>query len=93
MCDNLWSSARIGPLYINNLTKSIKSSVRLFADDCLIYHTINSPSDQLTLQEDLDILATCGAKNWQMKYYEQKCSIMQMTKQHTLPQNIAMNYL
>jgi len=32
---------QVGPtlflLYINDLTKNIKSSVRLFADDCLIY--------------------------------------------------------
>jgi len=69
-------------LYINNLTKSIKSSVRLFADDCLIYSTINSPSDHLTLQEDLDRLAT-WAENWQMKFNVQKCSIMRMTKQQT----------
>ena len=26
-------------LYINNLTENIRSSVRLFADDCLIHHT------------------------------------------------------
>jgi len=64
------------------LLKHIKSSVRLFADDCLIYHTINSPSDHLTLQEDLNRLAT-WAENWQMTFNTQKCSIMQMTKHHT----------
>ena len=69
-------------LYINDLINNIQSSVRLFADDCLIYRTINSPSDHLTLQEDLDRLAI-WAENWQMKFNIQKCSIMQMTKQQT----------
>jgi len=52
-----------------------------FADDCLIYHTINSPSDHRTLQEDLNRLAT-WAENWQMTFNIQ-IAIMQMTKHHT----------
>jgi len=39
----------------------------------------NSPSDHLTLPEDLNRLAT-WAENWQMTFNIQKCSIMQMTK-------------
>ena len=39
--------------YINDLPDSLKSRVRLFADDTIVYLTINSKSDPETLQNDL----------------------------------------
>ena len=49
----------IGPLlfllHINDLPDKIKSQVRLFADDCLIYKTIDSVQDQLNLQQYLKL--------------------------------------
>ena len=36
-------------LYINDLISNIQSTVRLFADDCLIYRPINSPNDHQLL--------------------------------------------
>ena len=39
-------------LYINDLVSAIRSSVRQFADDCLIYRTIHFPMDHAILQED-----------------------------------------
>ena len=39
--------------FINDMTVSITSSVKLFADDCLVYRTIQSSNDAIQLQEDL----------------------------------------
>ena len=40
-------------IFINDLTESITSSVKLFADDSLVYRTIHSSNDAFQLQEDL----------------------------------------
>ena len=54
-------------LYINDLPQSIKSQVRLFADDALIYHVIHNQSDHETLQADLQHLET-WQRNWLMQF-------------------------
>ena len=60
----------LGPLlflcHINDLPEAVKSKVRLFADDCLLYRNINTPQDHITLQEDLRRLKD-WAKNWGMR--------------------------
>ena len=43
-------------VYINDLPKNIVSSVKLYADDVLIYRTINSEQDHMILQQDLNML-------------------------------------
>ena len=40
------------------LPDCVSSKVRLFADDCLLYREIRSPSDQEKLQTDLKNLET-----------------------------------
>ena len=61
----------LGPVlflvFINDLPDNIRSSVRLFADDCVLYRNIRSFSDCLILQDDLDQLARWEA-DWQMKF-------------------------
>ena len=44
-------------IYINDLVTHIQSTVRLFADDCLIYRPIFTPTDHQILQEDLQKLS------------------------------------
>jgi hypothetical protein len=48
----------LGPImflcHINDLPDCVNSSVRLFADDCLLYRTIKKEEDHLTLQADLN---------------------------------------
>ena len=61
----------LGPLlflvYINDLPPNINSTVRLFADDYVIYKEIKSPQDAVTLQKDLETLSA-WEKLWQMKF-------------------------
>lgn len=47
----------LGPIFflfhINDLPTLVKSQVRFFADDCLLYSPINSQQDHRILQSDL----------------------------------------
>ena len=40
-------------MYINNLPENLQSTVKLFADDALLYGVITSDSDYDRLQDDL----------------------------------------
>jgi hypothetical protein len=68
----------LGPIlflcHINDLPDAVKSSVRLFADDCLLYREINSRNDYNKLQKDLEILGK-WAENWGMRFNATKCYI------------------
>ena len=73
----------LGPIlllcHINDLPDAVKSSVRLFADDCLLYREINSQNDHNKLQKDLENLEK-WAENWGMKFNATKCYIMSIKK-------------
>ena len=84
----------LGPIlfliFINDLPENIRSSVCLFADDCVLYRNINSRTDRQILQEDLDSLAQWET-DWQMKFNVAKCHPMRVTRH--LPSNqIHFNY-
>ena len=59
-----------GPLlllcHINDPPDAVKSSVRLFADDCLLYRNIKTERDHTILQQDLANLEI-WAINWGMR--------------------------
>ena len=73
----------LGPLlfliYINDLPSQVKSQVRLFADDCLLYRPINSLQDQLQIQKDLISLEK-WASTWGMRFNATKCYVMQIAR-------------
>jgi len=50
----------LGPLlflaYVNDIWKNLESTIRLFADDCIIYREILNVKDVEQLQTDLDRL-------------------------------------
>ena len=75
-------SAVLGPIlfliFINGLTDNIKSSVRLFADDCVLYKNIHSLQDCLILQED-----ALWESDWQMKFNVAKCHSMRVTRHYS----------
>ena len=71
----------LGPLlfldYINDLPDVCKSSdTRLFADDNLLFRTINNQKDGILLQQEM------WERTWQMSFNAKKCSVM-----HILPSN------
>lgn len=69
----------LGPIlflcHINDLPDTVSSTVRLFADDCLVYRNIKNREDQNKLQADLQNLET-WAKTWGMRFNAKKCYIM-----------------
>ena len=67
-------------MFINGLPKNITvtSGIKLFADDCVLYCPINSVSDHLALQRDLDQLEKWSS-TWQMKFAPRKCFVMSVT--------------
>ena len=74
----------LGPLlfliYINDISSNLSpgTSLRLFADDSLLYRQISSPADQAILQSDLNTLQTWEANN-KMEFHPQKCQVIQIT--------------
>ena len=60
-------------VYINDINENITSSVRLFADDCVLYKSITSLEDAEQLQEDLCKICEWTNK-WQMKLNIDKCA-------------------
>ena len=40
--------------YINDIGRNIESTIRLFADDCVIYRKILNNDDMEKLQKDVD---------------------------------------
>ena len=80
----------LGPLlfliYINDLASAIQhSSIRLFADDCVLFKAIRSASDCQGVQEDLNNVQSWCAK-WQLRLNPSKCKAMNVTnKRNTIP--------
>ena len=86
----------LGPLlflcHINDLPDRVKSHIRLFADDCLLYRAINSMTDHLQLQKDLDNLQE-WANEWGMKFNSKKCYILSSKSKTNFFYNIENNIL
>ena len=77
-------------IFINDLPDSIRSSIRLFADDCVLYRNIKTLTDCQILQDDLNSLGQWET-DWQMKLNVAKCHSMGVTRH--LPSNqIHFNY-
>ena len=68
-------------LYINDITAGISSTIRLFADDCIVYRVIKSDSDCSVLQSDINYMH-CWALTWQMQFNSNKCHILSVGCRH-----------
>ena len=78
----------LGPLlfllYVNDLPENLQSSVRLFADDALLYGIISSEDDCDKLQADLSELE-CWQDRWPMKFNPSKCKIISISTKKSPP--------
>ena len=76
----------LGPIlflaYINDLPQYVKSKVRLFADDTVIYLAIKSSVDCIQLQQDLLSLENWES-DWKMEFNAAKCNVLRITKKKT----------
>jgi hypothetical protein len=73
----------LGPLMflicINDIGNDIKSKIRLFANDSLLYLAISTKDDCKQLQQDLDRMVN-WTKPWQMIFNPLKCYVLKITK-------------
>ena len=72
--------------YINDLDKNIESTVRLFADDTILYRAIHSKADASILQHDLEKLEK-WENDWQMSFNASKCHVLSVTKKRKAQSN------
>ena len=79
-------------IFINDIACNISSTVRLFADDCLLYKEIVSKADTTTLQQDLTELVE-WSKTWGMAFNISKCNVLSVTNatKHKIEANYEMD--
>ena len=66
-------------MYINDMPDSIKSNIRLFADDTIMYLTITNHSDCQALQSDLTTLESWESE-WLMAFNPEKCEVIRRSQ-------------
>jgi len=73
----------LGPLlflaYVNDIWRNLESTIRLFADDCVIYRKIINNADMEKLQKDLDRLREWAVEN-AMKINPSKSKAVRFTR-------------
>ena len=68
-------------LYINDINNAIKSQIKLFANDTVLYRNIRNKNDHVILQNDLDTISSL-AERWLMELNINKCSVLSITLKH-----------
>ena len=72
----------LGPLlfltYINDMPECVRSEIKLFADDSLLYRRMQNNADRCQPQEDLDKLQGWEQK-WQVAFNAEKCKVIRIT--------------
>ena len=78
----------LGPLLfatcINDLPDGLTSTVKLFADDTLLYGVVGEDSDCDNLQDDLNKLEI-WQNEWQMQFNPSKCNIICISNTQSPP--------
>lgn len=65
-------------LYYNDINAEVESTMRLFADDSVLYRTVKTPRDLEILQCDLEKVFQWAVR-WDMKFNVSKCSHLCIT--------------
>ncbi|OWF40344.1 hypothetical protein KP79_PYT25115 [Mizuhopecten yessoensis] len=65
--------------FINDLPSTVSSKVKLFADDCQIYRTIESSYNSAVLQQD-QVALEKWENDWKMFFNPQKCVTIRITR-------------
>ena len=65
-------------LFINDTVDRSDSTIRLFADDAVVYREISSPSDHACLQYDPRNLQS-WPKTWQKQFNIAKCQLLSIS--------------
>ena len=72
----------LGPLlfliFINDLPECVSSHIRLFADDALLYRTIQAADDINILEKDLESLQA-WERRWLMSFNASKCEVLRVS--------------
>ena len=76
----------LGPLlflcHINDLPDGVKSTIRLFVDDCLLHRSVRNRDNHLALKRDLRQQET-WAHTWGMRFNAKKCYLMSINQKFT----------
>ena len=77
----------LGPIlfviYINDLPQTVKSQIKMFADDTKLYSRVDKIDNDginhgaADLQDDLDAL-TKWSDRWQLKFHPEKCCVLKL---------------
>ena len=72
----------LGPImflvYINDIAENTSSTIKLFADDGLLFRKICKQEDAQALQKDLDAILSWSHR-WQMRFNPSKCKVLRIT--------------
>lgn len=66
-------------LVVNDIHENLDSTLRLFADNTLLYRSINTMKDSVILQNDIDKLVS-WSKTLQMQFNVTKCGMMKISR-------------
>ena len=77
-------------IYINDIGDGVKSQIRLFAADSLMYCGVNGKEDTKALQEDLDNLVKWSDK-WQITSSINKCRTLRFLRSKTPTINLTLS--
>ena len=66
-------------LFRNDIHENLDSTLRLFADDAILYRSIKAMNDSDILQNDIDKLVS-WSKTWQMQFNVTKCHTIRISR-------------
>ena len=71
-------------IYINDLPATVGCKVSLYADDTLLYQTVDHAEDAATFQRNIDGIRHWSVA-WQMPFNETKCHVISFGSQMYRP--------